>query len=308
MPQPVLAQDRAAAAKDLFDEGARLEEAERFEDAGAKFEAAADLIETPQLRLRAGRCQERAGLLLKADKNIKRGIALANEDEALKKVGLELESKLKGRIPTLVFQIEPTPHPEGLTVTVDGEQVSVSAPLRVDPKPHRVVAAAKGYQTSTQEVRLKEGVTVIVNIRMVGEDGVKPDPETTYGILPWILLGSGSALFGASVGIGVYSGITKSDYVDSAPGAGCAVSDGVVTCPPGSEEDPNVVELQGKAELSNGLLAGAVVVGVVAAGALGTGIALAITNEDVPPTVGFAPWFSPFDAETSVGASLYGAF
>lgn len=312
-PAFVFAQDRAAAAKDLFDEGARLEEAGQFEEAGARFEEAANLVETPQIRLRAGRCQERAGQLIKAEKNIKRGIALATDDENLMKVGLELEAKIKGRIPTMVFQIEPTPHPPGLTVRVDGEDVLVTSPLRVDPRSHRVTAAAKGYLTYDQQVSVPEGETEIVTIRMVvGEDATnKPDEpsrETTYGPLPWILIGSGGGALAVSIGMGAGSASAKSDYLDAAPGAGCSVSDGVVTCKPGTETDPEVVELQSKADLSNGLVAGAVVFGVLAAGALGTGIALAVMNEELPPTVGFAPWFDPFSDDGSAGVSVVGTF
>lgn len=312
-PGVAQAQDRATIAKDLFDEGARLEDEGKFEEAGAKFQEAANLIETPQLRLRAGRCQERAGLLLEAEKNIQRGIELADTDEELRRVGEELATKLKGRIPTLVFQVEPTPHPPGFTVSLDGETVSVVEPLRVNPRAHKLSAAAKGYLTWRQEVTPKEGATEIVAIRMVvGDDTAvpeKPAAETTYGALPWVLLGAGGGVLAASIGLGVGNAVTKSAYLDAAPAAGCSVIDGDVQCPREFEANPPaaVVDLQAQGDLANGLLAGAIVLGVVAGGAIGGGIALAMLNEEVPPSVGIIPWFSPFDHGVG-GASLVGAF
>jgi hypothetical protein len=304
---------KSAQAQSLFEQGEKAEEAGDCAAAAKKFEAAAELVETSQLRLRAGRCQEKVGQLVNAERNIQRGLLLAKDDAVLRKVGQELEQKLKGRISTFVFQIEPTPHPEGMTVAIDGESVSLDKPFRVDPGRHRVEAKAPSHDDVVQVVNVGEGATEIVKLRMVGAAVASTTPEvetnTRYGALPWIVLGIGAGSLGASIGLGVaYSG-AKSDYLDEslAIDAGCTLVDGEISCPEQLENasTPPLEELRSRADTANLLLGLTVGASVLTAGLVVTGAVLAASNEELPATAAWvAPWVSPDSAGLSVSGSF----
>ena len=305
---------KSAQAQSLFEQGERAEEAGDCAAAAKKFEAAAELVETSQLRLRAGRCQEKVGQLVNAERNIQRGLLLAKDDAVLRKVGQELEQKLKGRISTLVFQIEPTPHPDGMTVAIDGESVSLDKPFRVDPGRHRVEAKARSFDDVTQVVNVGEGATEIVKLRMVGAvvtTTTTPEVETStrYGALPWIVLGLGAGSLGASIGLGVaYSG-AKADYLDEslAIDAGCTLVDGEISCPGRLENasTPPLEELRSRANTANLLLGLTVGASVLTAGLVVTGAVLAASNEELPAN---AAWVAPWISADSAGLLVSGGF
>jgi hypothetical protein len=308
---PALAQDAKAQAQQLFEAGEKAEDKGDCAEAAEKFERAAEYVETPQLRLRAGRCQERIGKLARAEKNILRGIELAKDDATLRKYGEELVAKLKGRIPTLVFQIEPTPPPEGLTISIDGAPALVDKPNRIDPGRHRIEASASGFDDSVQIVNLAEGVTEIVKVKLTPATARPPEEEpegpsrpTKYGPLPWILLGGGAATLGGAIGSGVAFGNARSEYDALADSTGCRQPDGSILCPPKLENTPEVEPLESAAADANLFLGLTVTFSVLSAGLVAAGIGLAVTNEELPVEATLAPWIGPGVG----GASLVGSF
>jgi hypothetical protein len=308
---PALAQDVKTQAKLLFEAGEKAEDAGDCAEAAAKFEQAAEFVETPQLRLRAGRCQERIGQLARAEKNILRGIALAKDDATLKKYGEELAAKLKGRIPTVVFQVDPFPPPEGLVITIGGAPALIEKPNRIDPGRHRIEARANGFDEHVQVVSVAEGATDIIKIKLIPATVRPPTgPEeppsrpTKYGPLPWILLGGGAAALGGAIGSGVAFGNARSKYDELAASTGCLQPDGAILCPPELEGTAEVEPLESAAADANLFLGLTVSFSVLAGGLLATGIGLAATNEELPVEATVVPWIGPGVG----GASLLGSF
>jgi hypothetical protein len=311
---PVRAQDSKTEAQKLFEAGEKAEDAGDCAEAADKFERAAEIVETPQLRLRAGRCQERIGKLARAERNILRGIELAKDDAALKKYGDELMAKLKGRIPTLVFQIEPSPPPEDLSIMIDGIPGLVDKPNRIDPGRHRIEARARGFEESIQVVSVAEGVTDVVKIKLspatARPPGETPDPPeepskpTKYGPIPWILLGGGAAALGGAIGSGVAFSGARSKYDDLVDTTGCRLPDGGVLCPPELQGTDAVEPLESAASEANLFLGLTVAFSALGAGLITTGIVLAANNEELPVEATLVPWLGPGIG----GASLLGSF
>lgn len=308
---PALAQDAKTRAQQLFEAGEKAEDKGDCAEAAEKFERAAEYVETPQLRLRAGRCQERTGQLARAEKNILRGIELAKNDPALRKYGEELAAKLKGRVPTLVFQIEPTPSPEDLMILIGGTRALIDKPNQVDPGRHRIEARASGFDDSIQIVTLAEGVTEIVKVKLTPatvrppvEEPEGPSRPAKYGPLPWILLGGGAATLGGAIGSGVAFGNARSEYDALVDSTGCRGPDGSVLCPPELENTPEVEPLESAAADANLFLGLTVTFSVLSAGLVAAGIGLAVTNEELPVEAIVAPWIGPGVG----GASLVSSF
>ncbi len=311
---PALAQDAKTQAQQLFEAGETAEDKGDCAEAAEKFERAAEYVETPQLRLRAGRCQERIGKLARAERNILRGIELAKDDATLKKYGEELAAKLKGRIPTLVFQIEPSPSPDDLTITIDGAPALVEKPNRIDPGRHRIEARAGGFEDSIQVVNVAEGVTDVVKIKLIPgtstpggnepEEPEEPSRPTKFGPLPWILLGGGAATLGAAIGSGVAFGSARSRYDELAASTGCLQPDGQVLCPPEFEGTTVVEPLESAAAEANLFLGLTISFSALTAGLVAAGIGLAVTNEELPVEATVVPWIGPGVG----GASLLGSF
>ena len=282
-------------AQKLYDEGDKAEQAGDSAQALAKFEEALAVVETAQLRLRAGRCQEKLGKLVASLESYKRAVALSEEDAALNKVASDQARAAGNKVPKLSLQ-KPSDAPAGTTITVDGKAVTGSEPIPVDPGEHTIVAEAPGFQRFEKRAAAREGDTVTIAIELVSLEKAKPveDGKPTP-VLPWVLIGGGAAFLGASIGFGAASASAKSTaYDDLAGPAGCTPGD-PPGCPWASRDaapnTPAVEDFLFKDDEANLFLGLAIGAGVLAAGAGATGVALLLTSGDEEPPATALPWF-----------------
>jgi hypothetical protein len=294
-------------AQKLYDEGDKAEQAGDAAQALAKFEEALTVVETAQLRLRAGRCQETLGKLVEALESYKRAVALSEEDAALNKVASDQARAAANRVPKLALS-KPKDAPAA-TITVDGRAVTDGEPIPVNPGEHVIVAEAPGFQRFEKRVAARESDTVTIAIELVSLDKPKVVDEKPTPVLPWVLIGGGAAFLGASIGFGAASASAKSTaYDDLAGPAGCTPGD-PPGCPWASRDSapntPAVEEFLGKIDESNVFLGLAIGAGVLAAGAGATGIALLVTggDDEAPPATAL-PWFD----DRGGGVTVVGRF
>lgn len=296
-------------AQRLYDEADKAEQAGDVAQALAKFEEALAVVETAQLRLRAGRCQEKLGKLVESLESYKRAVSLSEEDAALNKVASDQARAAASRVPKLALT-KPKDAPAQITFTVDGKAVTGSEAVAVNPGEHVIVAEAAGFQRFEKRVAAREGDTVTIAIELVSLDKPKPaDSGKPTPVVPWVLIGGGAAFLGASIGFGVASGSAKSTaYDDLAGPAGCTPGD-PPGCPWASRESapntPAVEEFLGKIDEANMFLGLAIGASVLAAGAGATGVALLLTGseqEAAPATA--LPWFN----DRGGGVSVVGRF
>ncbi|MBL8743260.1 MAG: tetratricopeptide repeat protein [Myxococcales bacterium] len=293
-------------AQKLYDEGDKLEQAGDAAQALAKFEEALTVVETAQLRLRAGRCQEKLGRLVESLESYKRAVALSEEDATLNKVASDQARAAAGRVPKLALK-KPSNAPPDVSLTVDGKTASFDEPVFVNPGEHVVVAEAAGHQRFEKRAAAREGDTVTIAVELVANDKPKEAEGKPTPVLPWVLIGGGAAFLGASIGLGAASASSKSTaYDDLAGPAGCTPGD-PPGCPWASAEaapkTPAVEEFLGKIDEANVFLGLAIGAGVIAAGAGATGVVLLVTGGDEAPATAL-PWFD----ERGGGVAVVGRF
>jgi hypothetical protein len=153
-----------AAAKARYDEGVRLYNKRRYEEARVAFLQASALKRRPAATLMLAQSALKAGRWLEAARTF---------DAYLAEVGGEVPPKLKNLVEggirearahlgTLRFEV-----PEGAEVTVDGEPVaSVDIPLEVMPGPHTVVIVHRD-EKKTEIVEAVAARTVDVRPRLL---------------------------------------------------------------------------------------------------------------------------------------------
>lgn len=186
--------ERKAAARSLFQEGVRAQDAGRYADALVLFSKAQKLYDAPTHLLHIAECQALTGKLVEA----------AETYETLKRVPLApgapdvfVEAKrraeqdlpaLRGRIPSL--RIDVSPRPEGLggfQLVVNGvriplELVGVARP--VDPGTTLVEATADGFEPARLEVVIREKETRTVGLALVAARSPQPPLGVPYAPAP----------------------------------------------------------------------------------------------------------------------------
>ena len=152
-------------ARDLYKQAKKLRAEGDLKGALEKLKAAHALAGTPITGLELGRTLAQVGSLVAAREvllSIARIPPAAQEtarSATARKDAADLAESLRARIPTLVVKIAGAPA-EGLTVTIDGEQVpaaSVGEPRPVDPGKHAIVATAAGGGRAEGSATLAEG-------------------------------------------------------------------------------------------------------------------------------------------------------
>lgn len=304
-----------ARAQQAYEAGNRAEERGDCARAIARFQEAIAIVETPQLRMRAGRCKERTGKLVEALGDYQRAVVLAEGQPELLALANGHLSNLLPRVPKVTFEIAEPP-PNELVITIDGEKIADVAGGRLaDPGPHRVHASAPGHDPFDVELELSAGKTASVKIVLEKhpppEGPPKPTRRPSSGPdpTPWILLSAAGVTLGAAIGLGVYSFQLKEDAVemlDEARFEGCGVSGYQITCP-GPEEDPRYVDLEDKKVEQNVMLGLSVGATIVTVGLAVTGITLMSTGADEPKIANLAPWVDP-TGSGGAGVVAHGTF
>ena len=153
--------DNRAAAQQLFAQGKALMESGRVAEACPKFDAAAQLSQTPGVRLNLAECWTKLGRVASAWAKYNEALALADREgdvaaaDAARRGRAELEPKLS----YLTIAVAAGGAP-GLAVSLDGATLPAAAlgtPLPVDPGEHMVSASAPGDEGWTQQVTVRAG-------------------------------------------------------------------------------------------------------------------------------------------------------
>ncbi len=183
MAQQVSDSDRAAA-RDLYFEGVRFQDAGKFADALDRFDRAQRIFSAPTHLLHIAQCQSQLGHLVESAESYRALIRTplpAGSPPAFQLAQKEAVAELptvEPRIPQVKIDVTPANVPN-LQVQVDGVTmntalVGVSRPI--DPGTHKLVVFAPGYGKQEQSFALKERETKVVPITLVATSGVVYGP------------------------------------------------------------------------------------------------------------------------------------
>ncbi len=248
------------AARALFEEARRDEQAGRWGEALGKLQRILQSKETASVRFHAAYCEEKLGELASAYRDYERALELARSTQGPdRKLIVEQSADglkdLTGRVPELVLQLPRDV--EGVRVTFDGTEVPAaraSGPLRVNPGLHVLNVSAPGKKPFSREFSLSEREKHTVVVLFEPASGAPPAaapppaapaPGTTAApaapavpaerpagagggssIAPWVVGGASVALAGVGVGF-FFAGRSQGDKLDECRGGGvvCKLSD-----------------------------------------------------------------------------------
>ncbi|HEU4410385.1 MAG TPA: hypothetical protein VFS43_34340 [Polyangiaceae bacterium] len=279
------------AARALFEEGTRDEQAGRWGEALAKFQRVLKIKETASGRFHAAYCEEKLGRLASAYADYKRALELARSTQGPdRKLIVEQSAEsirgLEARVPEVSLRLPKGV--EGARVSVDDVEVPAeraAGPLPLDPGPHTLSVSAPGRKPFGLNVLLKERdrPTVVVNLEPLAAPPAPapagpaaPPAATAAGpaeapagsggasIAPWVVGGASVALAGVGAGFFLV-GRGQADDLDECREAG-------VVC------DRDAIN---QSRTRNYALAGAA--GVLSLVGAGVAIAIALSGGDDAP-------------------------
>jgi hypothetical protein len=164
---------QVAAARELFIEAEKDEDAERWSDALEKLLRVSTIKLTPGIRYHTALCEEHLGHLLAALRDYKSAADQARTENAADVLRVVDKRVLdsQARIPQLVIVLLPSL--PGATVRLDGRSISAGVPIPVDPGTHNVDAVAPGRVPSSVMVTLQERGSTSLEVRL---DPQRPAP------------------------------------------------------------------------------------------------------------------------------------
>jgi hypothetical protein len=239
-----------SAARTLGQEGSRLADEGRCEEAVEKLERAERLYHAPTLLGRLGECQVALGKVVQGVENLQRvareplpagapsafTIAKARAQRALEQAVLQLARlRVNVRAPA-------DAHP---SVTVDGEPLPaarLNAERPTDPGAHVVEASAPGYLKAAQKVKLAPGEALTITLALERDPALARPPSVddaassrgalavapaTGGPSTWTYVALGVGAVGVASGavLGVMTLSRKGDLEDKCPKGACPSAD-----------------------------------------------------------------------------------
>ena len=235
----------AAAARALFDEARKDEQAGRWGEALGKFRRILQSKETASVRFHAAYCEEKLGQLAGAYRNYERALELARTTQGPDRMLIVEQSAaglkdLSPRVPEVVVQLPR--EVEGLRATLDGVELPAdraAGPLRVDPGQHTLEVAAPGKKRFVREFALaeRERHTVVVLFEAspsgpASAASAPPAPTTAPApsaadraapaadagegggsLAPWLVGGASVALAGVATGF-FFAGRSQGERLD----------------------------------------------------------------------------------------------
>jgi hypothetical protein len=241
----VHAQSNTALAESLYQEGKRLMNERKFDQACPKLLESHKLDPATGTLLNLAACYEGAGKYASAWAyyNDALGAAKRGNQEARVTYASEQLKKIEERLTRLQIELAPGASVPGLEVKLDGQTISSAAlgfPSPVDPGKHVVEASAPGKKSVRVEVVANAPKTVVKTVVPVLEDETGAAPEvaapqpdsaspatepstkssgsglTTLG---WVLGGVGVAAIGAGVvfNLSARSDVDRSDNACTQP-------------------------------------------------------------------------------------------
>jgi hypothetical protein len=229
------------AARALFDDARRDEQAGRFGEALGKFERVLKTKETASVHFHVAYCQEKIGQIASAYAHYKQALELARSTQGpdrklIVEQSAESLKDLEPRVPELTLQLPRGV--EGVRVRFDNTVVPLEraeGALRVDPGLHTLEVSAPDKKPFVREFSLKERErhTVVVFFEPSAPAPAAPPPPAAPpapaapaaapppagegggggSIAPWIIGGASLAL--AGVGVGFFlAGQSQADDLD----------------------------------------------------------------------------------------------
>jgi hypothetical protein len=203
--------DRLPAARALFADALRDEEAGKFSDALDKFERVREVRDTAPVEYRIGSCQEGLGKPAAAYAAYREAIALGQDDASNLDVvrgALDRLDTLGRRVARLTLVLSPGA-PADTEVQIDDGPVTRDAirrPVPLEPGPHVVTAVAAGTPPFRGEIELPAGAQASMTVSIGSATAPAPaDVSPTAGsrsgrrTAGFIVAGTGAALVAAAV-------------------------------------------------------------------------------------------------------------
>jgi hypothetical protein len=224
----VRAEDRAAAQL-LFDQGKTLMAEGKLGEACQKFEASAQLSQTPGVRLNLVDCWSAMGRSASAWSMSEEALGLAERsgDEPAAVAARQRRDALQKQLTYLAVAVSPEAALPGLEIARDGQRMLAAEwgmPVPVDPGPHTISALAPGRMpwSSTPTVAAP-GMTVTVTVPVLV--GASDSLPRTHGTRTIGLVVAGVGVVGLAVGsaLAIDAASKKSTYErHEGPGGQCA--------------------------------------------------------------------------------------
>jgi hypothetical protein len=265
-------QDAEGSAGVLYEEGKRLFDEGRFDQACPKLEASFKLRPLTGTRGLEALCFEKVDKLASAWtawRDVATMAARAGENDR-RDVAQARIADLEPRMPRLLTVVDRAKALPDMTVTRDGLELpneiwNVAVP--VDAGPHKIVVSAPGHESWSTDVEAENGREVSVNVPVLeGLDQVAShetdsrDAPKTKTYMAWAAGGAGIV----ALGIGAWAGLDALSKRDAARAAGC--SHDLDSCPPDAIDLGRSAHDRGN--LSTGLIIGGAAL-VVTGGILG---------------------------------------
>jgi hypothetical protein len=214
---PAATDDPLAAAREAFVEAEKDEDGERWTDALAKLRSVAAVRFTSGVRYHIALCEEHTGELVEALADYTEADRQARSEGAhdvLKLVGARI-ADVTGRIPHIALRVLPAA--SGAIATIDGQPCAdalCTAPVALDPGPHRVEAHAPDHVPASATVTLREREIAAIDLVLLVPAAppaptapafLAPAPQAPRGHTPTaaVLAGIGAAVLVAG-GVGAY--------------------------------------------------------------------------------------------------------
>ncbi len=281
--------DERTLAQSLFDEGRRLMDAGRYDQACTRFADSQRLDPGGGTVLNLALCYEKLGALARAYGTYNEALSFAITERRREREQFAREriAALGARLPHLVLRVH---DPQaGLDVQLDGSPVPSSVwgvATAVDPGTHTVDAVAPGSAPFRAILTFEEGQTRELDVALQPERPQEPvrtgpvwhPPPPTHKTAAFYALGG---LAVASAGASIVTGILAWSAHQSVQGE-CNPDRGYCSSPSGPDDASRARTM---AWVSTVTLAGAVVAGTLA-------LVLPLSAPDTA-TVSLAPWPGP---------------
>lgn len=193
-PQTGVSDADRAAARDLYFQGAQLQQQGKFDQALDKFQRAQSVLSAPTHLLHIAECQAALGRLVEAAETYRTlqrtnlGPTPPAAFSAAQTQGNAELQQVEPRIPSLKIDVQPAGI-QGLQVAVDDQPMNtalVGVARPTNPGTHKVTASAPGYGKVEQSVTLKERETKGIALALQATPGVVfvPTPGTEPATTP----------------------------------------------------------------------------------------------------------------------------
>lgn len=196
------------AARTLVQQGDERLAARDYRGALKAYKRADDIMRVPTTAIEVGKVQLLLGQLREAHASFERAAdhpAQAGEPAPFteaRRRARAMADRVKTQLAALSVEVASSAPRESITVAIDDELVEAWArPLVMNPGVHTVVVAAEAYQTTSEEIVLREGESRTLTVRLEQERAPSAaTPEQTSAMWPMAYTGFAIAGLGALVG------------------------------------------------------------------------------------------------------------